>query len=360
MKRLAAILIAWVALPLQAAQQASFITALHGAVGRHFTLLNRDCSAVYYLPSDYVLDKASGVSVYQRVNEIGNDLESEPVVRIKLLLRPRGGSVTPAEAEEFARWAAQVDPKCAGARVAAEPYPPLMVRVTRPDPLSLSSYRVAEASYGIDNSVNVTLEVSPQQVDVERLIEELNYFTPAADVAMYDLRLEASVKMKANYAIAADFALHRYEEKVCHHRERCLKVFGRTIKCKYEDWCDVIPKVVQYFDELHFQGKVELEIFNPAEVPEHRVTALKNQLFSRFLMSSYRTSQPEIINGVMQVTLGELRKEATGQFADQEESHGLRESFVTQQLQVEPVGAVLAERLRQAFKQTQTLTMRKK
>ena len=333
---------------LSAQAQDLYITKHHGAVGAYQTLLSRDCTKVFYLPKRFLIDEEqSSVHIARSVKSRGADVKVNNLVKVRIALKPAVGAPDEESRRALIEWGTAF---CAKPVAAVEPYPAALVELESKYRLERKEFRVVEGVYGNDGNLVITLAVDPFKVNELSLIRSLDSYDPEISIRMASLEEEASARLRVSYSGVAEFAMQHYTEQICYRGERCFRVAGLKVKCRSYNYCQNIPKSRQAFDNLTLNGNAVLELFQGKNVPDRRTEELKEELYSRFLLSQFDQKQVRELGALTEVTLGQMRKEAKGDYADELVSERLVESKVRANIDVSGAGGVLAKSLADAFK----------
>ncbi len=330
MKYLGWILSLALALPALA-EEANLISQKISLVGSYITLLTKDCAKVYLIPRAYRVDgPGSTVTYLKTVRRSGAKEEVIPAVQLRLQLQPEVAMPGAAAEREILLWAGEVSPVCAGKMPKLELYPSLLIEPRAKSGLERAGIAVKNSVISPEGRLNIDLEFNPIKTSAASVINTLRFFVPELRVQAYEVEFEAYAKIDVDYSALATFADHHYTERICHTGERCWEVFGWKVKCEGYSWCDDIARMTTELKNLAYSSKAKLEVGKAQDVPERKLDQLLEELMSRFMLSAFQETSRKIAGDVIQVTLGQLKKEGGSRYKDELHTERVIEKPVVQ------------------------------
>lgn len=284
-----------------------------GVVGSFFLIRSEDCSTIYFVPRQYRIqnDESSIVSYSNTPNGTPT-----PVVNMTISLAPDPASPSVEEKREIQEWSAKVDQSCPSGVAALVAYPWMHQSLDVKMAGSEVEFPKISAESRPDGKKTLRIEAVVGRVPLAELIERLGFLRPRQNIRLFQVETDIAVTLSASYEAAAQFAMHNYTERTCEEARICEKKLFVSTECHTETLCKDIPKVVQVFNQLRGQSQIKMSIIARPGASETKILDLQGQLFSRLMTSLYVENSRRHFGEVMEVVLGDLKREVSGNYFD--------------------------------------------
>jgi hypothetical protein len=257
------------------------------------------CTKAYFVSKAYTIEpRLSSILVVTKANQ-------KFAIQISISVRPQ----KPSQDAEFN---GVLKSLCRGATPPLSPYP-----------MTLVDFDLKKES-GIPMSVNwssladmfvVQLEVDPQSVSLSQLLKVLKQLRPQQIVHAFEKIQDAYVSLAADYSASANFFENYYSDKQCRMETTCHRFLGFG-GCRHSESCVDIPHMKQVLQNSHLRSSIRFDRDALPNVSKEKLDEMENTLLSRLVRSLYTESRRDQIGDVTVVTLGQLKKENSGQFTD--------------------------------------------
>lgn len=326
-------------------------------VADNFVALSKDCQKIFVTPISYAVEPRRSSILYSlEVKQVGAIEKVIPKLIMNLNLRPTS-KLSPADVEQKIRsWAAE-DSVCETSTAAIEVYPDLLKTLTG-NPTT--QYRMTDYRWNEDQSIFARFEVLALETNPSELLKRLDAEAMfAMNFDIYQLETEVSAKLSIGYDAMTEFAQHNYTEQVCTTRQKCwFSVFGVKLGCRTVHSCANTPKTVQVLKQMALRSEVLMEVHRAADVPEFKVSQVIEDLVSKFLISNFKKTSQESIDGLTTITLGQFTKQYQNKYSDEVSSVRVVDKKVRQDLKKEMMPTVLAEQVRDQLGSKELICLR--
>lgn len=158
--------------------------------------------------------------------------------------------------------------------------------------------------------------------------------TPILKIRYFSNIVEAEASLEINYDLAVEYISKTYLTRRCVIERECKTQWWKK-RCHSHEYCEDTPIVLQIFDNLNYQSKQVIRTVSQENADPQVVKELKDRLVSRFLLSSFSEISSVNTADAVQVTFGELKKEASGTYFERLQKINLVERMFETEIKLE-------------------------